>query len=241
MNKPATLVSTSIPSIMSSLSFLTIYLFAIIPVAYGIVYLAEFAGLPSGLIRASLPEGMMLFQVTLTAFMTYHLFRKYSDYLLSCDWKEAFFRYLRVGVKWSMPLLAVHMVTLAIPAFRDKVIDDYLSMRIISVKGITNTSLAIFSAMTLFGALFEELIFRGIFLQKMSHVLNKNLSVFIVAGLFAFSHFILSDMEISEFTNGFLLSLFSGFAFVRTRSCVSAIVPHLLNNVICICFILCIR
>jgi len=241
MNKLATPVSTNIPSIKASLLFLSIYLFAIIPLAYGTMYLSELAGLPSGLIKANLPKGLMLFQATLTAYMTYHLLRKYRDYLLSCGWKVAFFRYLCVGVKWAIPLLAIHMITLAIPAFRDKLIDDYLSMRIISVKGTTNTSLAIFSALTSFGAIFEELIFRGIFLQKMTHALNKSLSVFIVAGLFASSHFIFSDMEISEFTNGFLVSLFSGFAFVGTGSCISAIVPHLLNNAVCIGFILFIR
>ena len=74
-----------------------------------------------------------------------------------------------VGINWSIPLLVIQLVTLATPVFRDKLIGDYLSMRIISVKGATNTSLLIFSVWVLFGAVLEELIFGGIFLQKLSY------------------------------------------------------------------------
>ncbi|MBW1781776.1 MAG: CPBP family intramembrane metalloprotease [Deltaproteobacteria bacterium] len=205
------------------------------------MYLGKLTGLPSGLIKANLPEGLMLFQVILTAYMTYYLLRKYSDYLLSCSWKASFFRYLHVGVMWSIPLLAIQLITLAIPSFRDKLIDDYVSMRIISVKETTNTILVLFSVMALFGAVFEEFIFRGIFLQKMTHFLNKNLSVFIVAGVFGCFHLILGDMKFSDFFDSFLGSLFSGFAFVKTSSCISAVVPHLLNNAFCIGLILVCR
>ena len=241
MSERATPVSTNIPSIKCSILFLLVYLFAIIPLASGIMYLAVLAGLPSGIIKANLPEGILTLQAILTAFMTYHLLRRYSFYLLSYSWKADFIHYLRVGLKWAIPLLAIHMIALAIPDFRDKLIGDYLSIRIVSVKGITNTSLVIFSAWVLFCAIFEEFIFRGIFLQKMTQVLNKNLSVCVVAGLFAFSHFAFSNIQTNVFTNAFLVGLFSGFAFVKTASCISAILPHLLSNAVCIGFILFIR
>ena len=148
---------------------------------------------------------------------------------------------MSAGIKWSIPLLVIQLVTLATPVFRDKLIGDYLSMRIISVKGATNTSLLIFSVWVLFGAVVEELIFRGIFLQKLSHVLNRTLSVFIIAGLFAFSHFSLSGIQVSIFTDAFLVGILSGFAFIKTSSCISASLPHLISNAFCIGVISVIR
>jgi len=133
------------------------------------------------------------------------------------------------------------MISLLIPSIREKVIEGYLSMRIISVKDISIIGLLIFSVWVLSGAIFEEIIFRGIFLQKLQKIINETQSVIIIAGLFALSHFAFTHIDISALTNGLIVGLLSGFAFMSTRSCISAIVPHFLNNAICIGLVSTIR
>ena len=62
--------------------------------------------------------------------------------------------------------------------------------------------------------------------------LNKYLSVFIAAGLFSLCHFVFYPIKIGDLTSGIFVGLLCGFAFTAKGSCISAIVPHLLNNAI---------
>jgi hypothetical protein len=135
----------------------------------------------------------------------------------------------------------IHIISLAIPSIREKLIEDYLSMKIIKINGISNFSLIIFSTWMLLSAIFEEIIFRGVILQKLQGFLNSFLCVFITASLFALSHFVFSPINIGDLTSGFFVGLLCGFAFIKTGSCISAIVPHLLNNAICVGFVSVIR
>ncbi len=196
------------------------------------------AGLPARIIKANLSESILVVHICITITLIYYLVKRYSIYLLSENWKSNYINYFIVGLKWSIPLLTIHIISLLIPSIREKVIADYLSMRIISVKNISYIGLLIFSIWVLSGAIFEEIVFRGIFLKKLQKILNATQSVFIIACLFALSHFAFSQINLSELINAFIVGLLCGFAFMSTKSCISAFVPHLLNNAFCIVFVL---
>jgi membrane protease YdiL (CAAX protease family) len=153
----------------------------------------------------------------------------------------SYIQYLLIGMKWSMPIVVIHIIFLSIPSLRHNLTEEYFSMKILTVKGISNFRFIIFSIWLILGALFEELIFRGIFLQKLQKFINNALCVIITAGLFGLSHFIFSPIKIGYIASIFIVGLLSGFAFTSTGSCISAIVPHLLNNVICIVIVWTIR
>ena len=205
-----------------------------VPLLAGIMYVSVSIGYSLKIIRSNLSDSILIAQICTTTAMIYFFFKRYSDYLLSGGWRANFFNYLRVGLKWSIPLVIIHIISLSIPSLREKLVENYMSMKIISVKGITNFSLIIFSIGAILGAIFEEIFFRGIILQKLHGFLNKSLSVLIAAGLFTLSHFVFSPIKIGDLTSGFFVGLLCGFAFTATGSCLSAIVPHLLNNAICI-------
>lgn len=229
------------PSLKLSILIIILNLFAIIPLVAGFIYVLVIAGFPIEIIKANSSAIILIAHICFIFTMTFYLVKRYSIYLLSEDWKANFIKFLSVGLKWSLPLLTIHIIALLIPSTREKLMEDYMSMRIISVKGISNIGLLIFSIWVLSGAIFEEILFRGILLQKLQKILNATLSVIIIASLFALSHFSFSHINLSELTNAFIIGLLSGFAFMRTRSCISAIVPHLLNNAMCIGFVLIIR
>ena len=241
MNKSVESIPSKIPSLKLSIVILLIYLFAIVPLLAGIMYVLVSLGYPLKILKSNLSESILISQICLTTAMIYYFFTRYSDYLLSVGWRANFFTYLRVGLKWSIPLVIIHIISLSVPNIREKLLENYLSMKIISVKGITNISLIIFSIGAILGAIFEEFFFRGIILQKLQGILNKSLSVLIAAGLFTLSHFVFSPIKIGDLTSGFFVGLLCGFAFTATGSCLSAIVPHLLNNAICIGIVWTIR
>jgi len=232
MSKPVKFVSTKTPSIQLSIVIILIYLFAIMPLIAGIMYVSVLFEYPLKIIRLNLSESILIAQICLTTTMIYYIVSRYSDYLFSHDWKANFIKYLRVGLKWSIPLLLFHVISLSIPTFREKLIQDYLTMKIITVRDISNFSFIIFSIWMILGAIFEELYFRGIILQKLQPTLNSYLSIFIAAGLFSLSHFVFSPMRIGELTSVFIIGLLCGFAYTASGSCISAIVPHLMNNAI---------
>lgn len=226
--------SLKIPSLKISILMIIIYLFSVVPIIAGIIYFLVLIEYPTKSIKSNLSEVMMIVQICLTSSMTYYLVKRYSDYLLSDSWRANFKNYLRVGLKWSIPLLILHIISLSMPSTREKLIEHYFSMKIIMVKGISNFSLIIFSVWIILGAIFEEIFFRGIILQKLQGILNRTLSVFIAAGLFALSHFVFAPLNVGDLTSILFVGLLCGFAFTSSGSCISAIVPHLLNNALCI-------
>ncbi len=241
MSKFVKSIPSEIPSLKLSILIIIIYLFAIVQLLTGIVYVSVSIGYPVKIIRYNFYESVLIGQICLIIAMIFYFFSKYADYLLSAGWRENFFNYLRVGLKWSMPLVIIHIISLSIPDIREKSVEDYLSMKTISVKGITIFELILFSIVAIIGAIFEEIYFRGIILQKLQGILNKYLSVFIAAGLFSLAHFVFSPIQIGDLTSGIFLGLLCGIAFTATGSTISAIVPHLLNNAISISIIWIIR
>ena len=232
---------SNFPSLKKAILILLLYLFGIVPLARGVLYFAVLAGFSLKAISANFSQIVLLLHTILTVSLLCYLLRRYALFLLSNAWKTDFVRLLLIGCKWAVPLMAIHAIALVIPIFRHKLISDYFSMTIVSAKGITSTNLMIFSVWAISCAIFEEFVFRGIFLQKVARLLSKNLSVFLVAALFSFSHFSFSNTQINDFTNALLVGLFSGYAYLQASSCISAIVPHLFNNIVCIGFIIFIR
>ena len=159
--EPVMSITITAPSLKLSFLIILFYFFALIPLTAGTIHILVLAGFPSNIIKANLSEGMLIAHICLTVTMTYYLVKRYTVYLLSERWKANFINYLSVGLKWSTPLLIIHMISLLIPSIREKVIEGYMSMRIISVKDISIVGLLIFSVWILLGAIFEEIIFRN--------------------------------------------------------------------------------
>ena len=241
MKSAVNFIPSKIPSLKISVAIIFIYLFALLPLAAGIMYALVKIGYPIKSIRSNLSDGIIVIHIFLTAVLIYFLLKNYSDYLLSFKWRAYYINYLRIGLKWSIPIAVIHAIFLSIPSIRGNLIQEYFSMKILGIKGISNFSLIMFSIWLLLAAFFEEIIFRGIILQKLQAFLNNVLCVFITACLFALCHFIFSPIQIGYLAGIILVGVLSGFAFISTGSCISAVVPHILNNVICIGTIAVIR
>ena len=128
-----------------SILVILFYLFATLSFLAGIIYVLALVGCPLEIIKSNLSESILITQICLTSTMIYYLLKRYSGYLLSIDWRKNFFSFLRIGLKWSLPLLVIHIISFSVPIIRDKLIENYLSMKVISVRGIANFSLILFS------------------------------------------------------------------------------------------------
>ena len=69
----------------------------------------------------------------------------------------------------------------------------------------------------------EEILFRGFLVPRIGIILS--------ALIFGILHF-LSYASISEFIAAFVFGLIAGYAFKRTRSLYSTIIPHMLVNLL---------
>lgn len=232
---------TTKPSLNLSFLFFLSYLLAVIPLTIGITYGLVFIGYTADNLKTNLSEIIMMAQIGITSILTFLLARRYLAYLLSERWKKNYLLYLTVGLRWSFPLLLLYAFSMLIPIIRRNLISGYLSTDIITVKDASNFTLILFSVWLVLGAIFEEFFFRGIIVQKLQEVTNSTISVLISAGLFALSHFIFFPISIGNLSISFLVGVLSGFAYTSTGSCISAILPHLLNNVICAWFVWVIR
>ena len=77
-------------------------------------------------------------------------------------------------------------------------------------------------------ALFEELLFRGVLLGSLRHLLDKNTAVAITAGLFTFTH-----MQYEWYLllfNVLPLAVFLGYARTNTGSIWTGVFLHFVNN-----------
>ncbi len=225
------------PPLKLTFILILIYLFAAIPFTIGITYALTNTGYTVDRIKAILSEIVLLAQIGITSSLTILLASKYLNFLLSDGWKKKFIIYLKIGLKWALPILILHVFSLLIPIIRENVISGYLSTEIITVKGASKLTLFLFSAWLIIGAIFEEFFFRGIVLNKLQKFTSNTISVLISASIFALSHFVFSKISIGSLTSSFMVGVLSGFAYTSTGSCLSAIVPHLLNNIICAGFV----
>lgn len=226
------------PSLRTGIIFLFIYLFGTFLIVVGSKHIFILGGFSKGAIESLLLNGSTLIQIILMVLMTYFLLRNYSDYLFSSDWNHKLINYLMIGLKWSIPLVILHTISLSIPSTRVNLIEDYTRMRIISFENLSISKLVVFSIWVLLGAILEELIFRGIFQHKLQKRINPNLSVFVVSGLFTLFHCFYFHAKTNNIVNWYLIGLLSGFAFKKNYSCISSFIPHLANNAIGIMFVI---
>ena len=92
---------------------------------------------------------------------------------------------------------------------------------------ITNYPLFFLGA-ALMPALFEELLFRGLLLGSLRHLLDKNTAIAITAGLFTFTH-----MQYEWYLllfNLLPLAVFLGYARTNTGSIWTGVFLHFVNN-----------
>jgi RHS repeat-associated protein len=217
---------------------LIVYLFGIFLIVIGSKYIFVLAAVPKETFEPLLLNWLSFIQIFLMAIIIYFLVKNYSDYLLSPNWNHKLINYLMIGFRWSLPLVILHAIYLSIPSARINLIEDYTKMRIISFENLTMSKLALFSIWVSFGAILEELIFRGIFQQKLQKLINPNLSVFIVSVIFTLFHCFHFNANTNSIVNWFLIGLLSGFAFKKSCSCISSFIPHLVNNTIGIIFVI---
>lgn len=218
------------PSYITALTIAVIYYFAVIPLIYAIIYTLNQLGYPIESMKSYFHSTAISLQIIIGAIISITLLKKYNAFLLSIEWRKKFVSFLKIGFKWSIPILIVHFLISIFPLIRKVYFENHQIIVSFSVDSVGLTKTSLFSLQLILGAIAEELIFRGVILQKLSIVIDENKSVIIVALLFASSHFILSEFNIGHFTGNLILGLLGGYAFVQTRSCIPAIMPHIINN-----------
>lgn len=226
------------PTLLTGFILLFVYLFGILLIVLGSKYIFVLANVPKETFEPFLLNGLSFTQIILMAIIIWFLLKNYSDYLLSTDWNKKLINYLIMGLRWSLPLVILHAIYLSIPSVRINLIEAYTEMRIISFENLTISKLILFSIWVSFGAILEELIFRGIFQQKLQKRVNPNLSVFIVSLIFTLFHCFHFNINTNSIINWFLIGLLSGLAFKKNCSCISSFIPHLANNTIGIVFVI---
>jgi len=210
-----------------------IYLFGGFPIIYVFAHIVrnlEIVDFPIDLTKLDSSYVASILQIVLTSALTYFLIKRYGTYLFSHYWKTCFGKYLVVGLKWSIPIIILHAISLSIPSVRNKIVAHYLTVNGAPLQDLSKVIFILFSVRILICAIFEELISRGIIQQKLEKFFSPTLSVFVAAGFFALAHCIYYDIETGTIVSAYFLGLLCGFAFKRTRSCLSAIVPHIVTN-----------
>lgn len=82
-----------------------------------------------------------------------------------------------------------------------------------------------FLSTVLFAPIFEEILHRGIILEKLSRKYNRFISILISALIFAFSH-----LNFVQGVNTFFLGILFSFIYIKSRSLLITILIHLINN-----------
>lgn len=223
----------NIPSYLVALSSVIFYYFAMPPLVFVVIYSLNQIGCPVESMKSCLYNVAISLQVIIGASISIILLKKYGFFLLSPEWRKNFMFFVKIGVKWSIPILIVHLLISLIPFIRQMYIEKQQIIGSFSVNNAGATKALLFSLLSIVGAIAEELIFRGVILQKLTVFINDNKSVFITAALFAFSHFIYLKFGIGQLTSSFVVGLLCGYAFMEAKSCISAMLPHIINN----CFV----
>ncbi|MBT8341450.1 MAG: CPBP family intramembrane metalloprotease [Desulfatitalea sp.] len=67
--------------------------------------------------------------------------------------------------------------------------------------------------------------------------MNNTLCVFISSLFFCLSHIFSFENNSGNLTSTFIVGIIYGYSFLSTGSCISSIVPHVLNNILCAGFV----
>jgi membrane protease YdiL (CAAX protease family) len=220
------------PSIVPFIVIGGIYLFGTIPIFGGIAFLYKIFAIPPDSLRANLDEYILLTQTVLTILLACFSIVQYKTIFFGDSWRSDFKKCLITGLKWSIPVVLYHLIVISVPSLRDSLINNISNIETISVKSISRSGLNYFLSLALAGAILEELLFRGILLKKILRYVNTALSLTISSIIFSLTHFIFYKIVPGDLINHFFIGILCGAAFLKYRSCISAIVPHLLHNFI---------
>jgi len=226
-----------VPSSIVFLVICGIYYFGTIPIFAGIAYVYKVLEISSSSLKADLSGKIFLAQTFLAIFMICYLWSKYEDYFLGDNWKGNIKQYIVTGLKWSVPVLIYHSFSVFVPSLREKLINDVSSLDIISSDSLSGLGLLMLFCLILAGVVIEEFIFRGMLLNKIRDFFSAHVSLVLSSLIFALSHFLYSKIVPGDMVSHFLIGILCGAAFLSSRSCISAFVPHLLNNLICSLYI----
>jgi membrane protease YdiL (CAAX protease family) len=131
---------------------------------------------------------------------------------------------LKPFLAWCGLFVAVFVVLEVIANFLPDMNSDFMEKVLAS---ITNYPL-FYLGSCFMPALFEELLFRGLLLGSLRHLLDKNTAVAITAGLFTFTH-----MQYEWYLlllNLLPLAVFLGYARTNTGSLWTGVFLHFVNN-----------
>lgn len=90
---------------------------------------------------------------------------------------------------------------------------------------VDHTGVAGFVMLVIAAPVFEELIFRGIMLEGLLRKYSPQTSIFVSSFLFGFVH-----LNPWQFITGFILGIFSGWVYYKTRSLLPSIIIHAAAN-----------
>jgi len=165
--------------------------------------------------------------------MTIFLVKRYSGYLFSGSWKINLYSHLKTGLMWSIPFIILTGIIVLIPEARAESLNFYLLENNLSWENITIMIVILISAETLIVSFLEELIFRGMIQQYISKFVTPVISILITAGIFTLAHFgkfFFLPVSLGNVGYWFIAGIFTGFAFNKTKSCISSFIPHLVGN-----------
>ncbi|MBU2431295.1 MAG: CPBP family intramembrane metalloprotease [Proteobacteria bacterium] len=229
------------PSIKILIFYVLLYLFAVVPLTVALFYGLDFVGYNVKRLATNLSEIIIAIQIGITCALSLALMRKHFDFLFGKRLQKDYLRFIKVGMRWTVPLLVLHIMAFLIPNIRENLIHRYSSIKMISITDATNVALILFVILLSMAAIFEEMIFRGILIQKLLQITNKTVSIFVSAGLFSLSHLIYSSISLDTLISSFFVGVLCGFAYISTGSCLAAFIPHLFNNLMCVGFIWMLR
>ena len=166
-------------------------------------------------------------------FMIVFLVKRFGEHLFLGYWKNNFYSQIKTGLKWSIPYIILCSFLLISPVSREGLLEAYLYENNLLLENITILNTTLISTTTLVGTFLEELIFRGMIQRYINNFVNPRISVLIASFIFTIAHignFLLFYTSIVNIASVFMIGIFTGFAFNKANSCISAFIPHLVAN-----------
>jgi membrane protease YdiL (CAAX protease family) len=219
-----------IPSNFFIIAVAVVYLFSSIPIVVSIGYLLKIIGLQDHIISSAILYIENIIQILISITLTIFILNRNYTFILSKEWKSNYLIYIKSGLIWSSPLAIFIITHLASLHFGVNEINHSINRYRYYVDQNSLNILLYFIILTA-AAFTEETIFRGMILNKLLYKYNAILSVLISSILFSISHFI-CYYDFHSFLSTFIVGLLSGFSFLSSRSIISSVIPHFINNII---------
>jgi membrane protease YdiL (CAAX protease family) len=217
------------PSNMEFSVLITLYIFASTAAVLSMAFILSSKNIQVEEYMSKIPEFIMFVQAVLTIAIAYYLLRKYRDYLLGDNWNIEIVKFFKIGLKWAMPLVAIHVLHGILLIARPEEIKALALQEI--VKNFSDFGFLAFIFYTMSASVLEEVIFRGILLRNLLLLFKRKIFCILLSStVFSLFHFITQPFSLLLFLWYMLVGFLCGFAFTTTRSIISAIVPHFISN-----------